>query len=70
MTHYLETASNELVKYFKQTGVQGLVIGWSEGFKENIRIGKVNTQSFVSIPHARFRDLLKRKCYNMFIEIS
>lgn len=62
INHFLNAASNEIVKYLLDKGVQCFVIGWSKGFKNEINLGRKNNQNFVSIPHAKFRDLLIRKC--------
>ena len=61
INHYLNSASNALVKELAQAGVKNLVIGWSDGFKHNTSIGKRNNQNFVQIPHAKLRDMLIRK---------
>ena len=62
INHFLNAASNEIVKYLLQKGVQCFVIGWSKGFKNEINLGRKNNQNFASIPHGKFRDLLIRKC--------
>lgn len=67
--HFLNAASNEIVKYLLDKGVQCFVIGWSNSFKNEINLGKKNNQNFVSIPHAKFRDMLVRKCAEVGIEV-
>ena len=69
INHYLNAASNEIVKYLLGKGVQCFVIGWSNGFKNEINLGKRNNQNFVAIPHAKFRDMLARKCTEVGIEV-
>lgn len=69
VSHFLNSASNEVVKYLQQIGVQEFVIGWNIGFKDSINIGKKNNQNFVSVPHTRFRDLLVRKCVEVGIKV-
>lgn len=61
INHFLNTASNEIVRYLSGIGVQYLVIGWSNGFKNEVNLGRKNNQNFVSIPHSKFRDMLVRK---------
>lgn len=39
-----------------------LIVGHNKEWKQNIKIGKKNNQNFVSIPHSRFKELLKYKC--------
>lgn len=60
--HYLNTASNRIVEYLQGKGVQEFIIGWNDSFKQQVNMIKKNNQNFVQVPHARFRDLLKRKC--------
>lgn len=68
--HFLNSASNEIVRYLSGIGVQHFVIGWSDGFKNEINLGKKNNQNFVSVPHALFRDLLVRKCVEAGIGVE
>lgn len=67
--HFLSVASNEVVRYLSGIGVQQFVIGWSDGFKNEINLGRKNNQNFVSIPHSYFRDMLIRKCKEVGIEV-
>ncbi len=61
INHYLHSASNAIVKELQAAGVGELVIGWNEGFKQKTNMGRKNNQSFVQIPHAKFRDMLISK---------
>ena len=70
INHFLNAASNEIVKYLLDKGVQCFVIGWSKGFKNEINLGRKNNQNFVSIPHAKFRDILVRKCSEVGIKVE
>ena len=54
-------ASHFIVNQLIQLQVGTLVIGKNDGWKQNVNIGKRNNQTFVSIPHARFIDLLSYK---------
>lgn len=56
--HYLHSVSSQVIQYLINTGVSELVIGWNNGFKDKIRLGKRNNQNFVTIPHAQLRDML------------
>lgn len=69
INHFLNSASNEVVRYLQGIGVHEFVIGWSSGFKKNINIGRVNNQNFSAVPHARFRDILIRKCAEAGINV-
>lgn len=59
--HFVNVASNEVVRLLMAAGVTHFVMGWSDGFKQNSRMSRKNNQSFVQLPHAKFRDMLKRK---------
>ena len=54
-------ASHFIVKRLIRLQVGTLVIGKNDGWKQNDHIGKRNNPTFVSIPHARFIDLLSYK---------
>lgn len=60
--HYMHTASRRIVDYLVSERIGTLVIGQNSDWKQRINIGKRNNQNFVSIPHARFIEMLKYKC--------
>lgn len=68
--HYLHSASKALVTSLLSTGVQKVIIGWSDGFKHKSNMGKRNNQNFVFIPHAQFRDMLKYKLESAGVEVT
>ena len=45
---------------FRSHDIGTLVIGHNPGWKQDVAIGKVNNQKFVSIPHAK---LIEQICY-------
>jgi len=59
--HYLHTASRYIIDLLVQEGIGVLVIGKSDGWKNEIEMGKRNNQNFVQIPHARFISMLTYK---------
>jgi putative transposase len=60
--HYLHTVSRRLVDLLVAEQVGTLVIGKNVNWKQDANMGKRNNQNFVSIPHARFIDMLTYKC--------
>ena len=62
INHYLHSASRKVVDSLVDAKIGMLVIGKNNGWKQEIGIGKRNNQNFVSIPHARFIEMLKYKC--------
>ncbi len=55
---YLHQASRWIVNHLDQHGIGKLIIGKNPLWKQKINTGKKNNQSFVSIPHARFVEML------------
>ena len=62
IAHYLHTMSRQVVDRLIVDRIGLLVIGKNDGWKQEIGIGKRNNQNFVSIPHARFIEMLTYKC--------
>jgi putative transposase len=69
INHYLHTASRRVVDSLVESKIGMLVIGKNNGWKQQIGIGKRNNQNFVSIPHARFIEMLKYKCELVGIKV-
>ncbi len=69
INHYLHTQSRRLIDILVEEGIGTLVIGKNPEWKQEINIGKRNNQNFVSIPHARFIDMLTYKAKLGGIEV-
>lgn len=67
--HYLHTASKRIIDLLVANRIGLLVIGKNNGWKQEIGIGKRNNQNFVSIPHARFIDMLTYKAQMVGINV-
>lgn len=59
---YLHKCSRKVVNFLVSKNISTLVIGYNEEWKQNISIGRVNNQSFVSIPFRVFVQQLEYKC--------
>jgi putative transposase len=59
--HYLHTTSRKVIDLLVKNDIGLLVVGKNNGWKQEIGIGKRNNQNFVSIPHARFIEMLTYK---------
>ena len=70
MDYYLHTASRFIVNKLLERGVNHLVIGKNEGWKQQVNLGKKNNQQFVSIPHARLISQLEYKCELAGIKVT
>lgn len=66
---YLHKASRILVNKLKQKQVSKVIIGKNDQWKDSINLSKKVNQNFVSIPHARFIDIIKYKCQLIGIEV-
>ena len=59
---YFNRCVDMVIRTCLDNGVRTVVIGYNEGQKQNISIGHVNNQTFVSIPHHKLRQKLRYKC--------
>ena len=59
---YLHKSSRKIVNFLVSNRISTLVIGYNEEWKQNISIGRVNNQSFVTIPFLTFVKQLEYKC--------
>lgn len=62
--YFLHCVSKYIIKYCLAYGVDTIVIGLNEGWKQNINIGKKNNQIFTQMPHTKFIEKIKYKCEN------
>jgi len=58
---YLHKASRQIINHLVSNNISTLVIGKNDGWKQEINIGAVNNQNFVSIPHNQFVKMLEYK---------
>ena len=59
---YLHKSSRKIVNFLVSNKISTLVIGYNEEWKQNINIGRVNNQSFVTMPFKIFVTQLQYKC--------
>lgn len=59
--HFLHNSSKKIVDYCVSNNVSQIVIGYNEGWKNEINIGSVNNQKFVQIPYLTFINQIKYK---------
>jgi putative transposase len=62
VSDYLHKASRHIVNQLVSNDVSKLIIGYSQGWKQEVNIGKRNNQNFVFIPFATLIDMLRYKC--------
>jgi putative transposase len=68
--HYLHVASHRLVGVLVEAGISTLVIGKNPLWKQEVKMGKRNNQSFVQIPHARFIEMVQYKAALVGIQVK
>ncbi len=69
INHFLHVASRLIVDELVKQRVGTLVIGKNDGWKQAINLGKQTNQNFVSIPHARFIEMLTYKAKLVSIKV-
>jgi len=68
--HYLHTASRRIVDLLVAEGIGTLCIGKNPLWKQEANMGKRGNQNFVSVPHARFIEMLTYKAELMGIQVQ
>ena len=67
--HYLHTASRHIIDLLVAEGIGTLVIGKNPLWKQEAHLGRRTNQNFVSIPHARFIEMLTYKAELVGIQV-
>ena len=70
MDYYIHTASRLIINKLLERGVNHVVIGKNESWKQQINLGKKNNQKFVFVPHARLIAQLQYKCELVGIKVT
>ena len=70
VNHYLHAASKAIIDFLVQEGVGTIIVGKNPFWKQEAGMGRRNNQNFVSIPHARFIDMLIYKASLVGIQVE
>ena len=70
VNHYLHAASKRVIDFLVEQGVGTIIVGKNPLWKQEVGMGKRNNQNFVSIPHARFIDMLMYKASLVGIQVE
>jgi len=70
VNHYLHAASKGILDFLVKEGVGTIIIGKNPLWKQETGMGKRNNQNFVTIPHARFIDMLTYKAELVGIRVE
>jgi putative transposase len=68
--HYLHTASRRIIDLLVTEGIGTLCIGKNPLWKQEPNLGRRGNQNFVSVPHARFIDMLTYKAELVGIQVK
>lgn len=67
---YMHKASRYIVNQLVSKGINTLIIGKNDGWKQDINIGKVNNQKFVQIPFESLISKLQYKCTLIGVQVE
>jgi len=67
---YLHKTSRFIVNYLQENGISNLVVGYNEGWKTKINLGRQTNQNFVQIPFRLLIDQMKYKCEEVGISFQ
>jgi putative transposase len=67
--HYLHTASRRIIDLVVAEGIGTLVIGKNPRWKQEAGMGRRTNQHFVSVPHARFIEMLTYKAALVGVQV-
>ncbi len=67
--HYLHTASRRIIDLLVAEGIGTLCIGKNPLWKQEAAMGRRSNQNFVSVPHARFIEMLSYKAALVGIQV-
>jgi putative transposase len=68
--HYLHTASRRIVDFLVKEGIGTIIIGKNPLWKQEAGMGRRNNQNFVTIPHARFIEMIQYKAALVGIRVE
>lgn len=64
LDYFTHCSSRYVINYCLENGIDTIVIGKNDGWKQEVNIGKKNNQTFVYIPYEKFISKLKYKAEN------
>lgn len=64
LDYFMHVASRRIIDFCLEYGIDTIVIGKNDGWKQDVNMGKRNNQTFVYIPYEKFITKLKYKAEN------
>ena len=59
---YINKACKKIVDYCLNNDINNIILGYNQGIKQNIELGKINNQNFVNIPFYKIKENLAYRC--------
>ena len=69
ISDYLHKTSRFIINYCLENNIKNIIIGKNKNWKQDVNIGKVNNQKFVSIPFAKLIKQIQYKAEEYGIEV-
>ena len=60
--NFIYNSAKYIVKYCIDNQIGSIVVGYNDGFQDNVNLGKVNNQQFVMLPYGKFKSRLEYLC--------
>lgn len=70
VNHYLHAVSKRIMEFLAHEGVGTIIVGKNPLWKQETGMGRRTNQNFVSIPHARFIEMLTYKAMLVGIQVE
>lgn len=67
---FIYKSSKHIVNYCIDNNIGNIVVGYNDGFQENLNLGKVNNQTFCMLPYGKFKSRLEYLCQLVGIKCS
>lgn len=62
MNDFMHKVAKRILEWCLLNKIDTVIVGANKGWKQNSKLGKVENQNFVPIPHAKFREIMKYLC--------
>lgn len=69
VSNFMHNTSKHLIDYCIKNGISNIVIGYNEGWKQEVNQGKKNNQNFTNIPFKMFINQVKYKAEKVGINV-
>lgn len=60
--NFIYNSAKYIVNYCIDNQIGNIVVGYNDGFQDNVNLGRVNNQQFVMLPYGKFKSRLEYLC--------